>query len=113
MGELVQSDGSSEVVTITSGASASSGCCDRGVLEIPLVLLGRGGLASAIPFLERTGQRPMVPAIRPRIEPYAHRTHSIPLVPPLPLADFFVDSDGPCPDRGQTLEWPYPSDSAE
>ena len=65
---------------------------------------------SAEIFLRRTGIKEKVVPPLPRIQPEAHRAHSIPLEPPLPLAPLQFPLDGePPPDRGQTREWPHPN----
>lgn len=65
---------------------------------------------SAKAFLERACIVETIRGPLPRIEPGAHRAHSIPLQPPLPLPYLQKPLDGaPPPDRGQTKRWPHPN----
>lgn len=61
-------------------------------------------------FLERTGLIETYRNPEPRIEPRAHKVHSLPLAPPLPLPNLVLYREGvySAPDRGVTLQWPHP-----
>jgi hypothetical protein len=63
---------------------------------------------SARLFEERVGLRPTYRGPLAMLDFSAHRVHSIPLVPPLPLPDVLAPTQGdPPPDRGPTEEWPW------
>lgn len=62
-------------------------------------------------FLERIGILTAYRNPEPRIVPADFKVHRLPLEAPLPLSDLqgYLNGDPP-PDRGQTLEWPHPSE---
>lgn len=62
-------------------------------------------------FLERIGIWPSYRNPEARITPANFKVHTLPLSPPLPLPALqdYLQGD-PAPDRGQTLEWPHPSE---
>lgn len=87
-------------------------CCS--VPKVDAVVDFSVTIGSAIPFLERIGAIATVRRPHARIEPRAHRVHSIPLTTPLPLPNTQRHLNGtPPPDRGQTYDWPHPELSEE
>jgi hypothetical protein len=70
---------------------------------------------SGLTFLQRSGLIPTHLNPEPRIEPKAFLVHSYPIEPPLPLPETVhnIDGDYAPPDRGQTLEWPHPSEDEQ
>ncbi len=84
--------------------------CQTGVY-LPVVLGTAGGCRS---FLERQAIMPADRCPMPRYAPAASRVHQLPLAPPLPLPPLQKYLNGiPPPDRGQTLDWPYPVEPTE
>jgi hypothetical protein len=64
---------------------------------------------SGLAFLQRAGLVPTYLNPEPRIEPHAHKVHSLELEAPLPLPAllYHLDGDYSPPDRGQTEGWPH------
>lgn len=63
----------------------------------------------AVPYLERIGEIPSLRSPVPTLSPADLRVNSIPLIAPSPPSQLQRPLLGEQPpDRGQTLEWPYP-----
>lgn len=91
---------------------ANERCCDLGTVES--VVDYSVNLNGARPFLERAGIIPTYRNPGPRIEPRALLVHKAPLKAPLPIPSLQQPLNGnPPPDRGQTREWPHPTEVEE
>lgn len=87
-------------------ATKQSCCPDQGI-DAPIDFSVYSG--SPLGYMQRIGLWLAHPSPQPLSQPDMLRPHTIPLVPPLPLAPLQTVLNGaPPPDRGQTFSWPHP-----